>query len=329
MPSPLHDRDKQLYTVSDLLSWTPSKQYRIISEGVLNIKNRMLIFGDEGSWKSILALHTAHCVARGSKWLGFKTYPANVLRLQAELPMYTDRERLDKYCSASKQIYIARDGHTSISSEELDRLDARATDWAYPEHYITRTEQFIHIDESSGWESLKKNIYNCIDLLPKLPLLVILDPLFKMFNRDLSSEVDMKPMLDKIDIIMDEVTNPRICPDPILGISFIIVHHTRKAHIDEQGRPVSMGSQDATGSRALLRWVDTILRIDPVPSDSTMTKVTARFTKHRNAEEVLPTLVIKWNRDTLHPQILSRLLPHYEDEEELELRGELDIAQLE
>ena len=321
--SDIHDRDKQLYTVSDLLSWTPPKQFRIISGGVLNIKNRMLIFGDEGSWKAILALHTAHCIARGSKWLGFKTYPANVLRLQAELPMYTDRDRLEKYCSASKQIYIARDSHTDVTSAELDRLDVRATAWAYPEFAISRTEQFIHIDESSGWESLRKNIMNCISELPPLPLVIILDPLFKMLNRDLSSETDLKPLLDKVDIIMEDASKS------IPGLSFIIVHHTRKSKVDDKGRPVHMGSQDATGSRALLRWVDTILRIDPVPGDSTLTRVTATFTKHRNAEDVLPVLQLRWNRDTLHPQILSRQMPRYEDEEELELRSELDIGQLE
>lgn len=318
----IHDRDKHLFTIQDLLSWIPPPHYRIISGGVLNVKNRMIIFGDEGSWKSILALHTAHCIARGSRWLGFYTYPANVLRLQVELPMYTDRERVEKYCSGSKQIYLAKDSHQTVTSAELDRLDNRATDYAYP-LVISRTEQFLHIDESSGWESLRKNIQMCIAELPQLPLVVILDPLYKMFNRDLSAEIDVKPMLDKIDLVMEDASQS------IPGVSFIIVHHTRKSKTDEQGRPIAMGSQDATGSRALLRWADTILRIDPDPNDPTMTKVTATFTKHRNAEDVLPILILRWNRDTLHPQILSRILPRYEEDEEIELRGELDMEQLE
>ena len=321
--SDIHERDRQLFTTSDLLSWAPPKQYRIISGGILNVKNRMLLFGDEGSWKSILAVHTAQCLARGSRWLGFYTYPANVLRLQIELPMYMDRERLEKYCISSKQIYLARDSHNSITAEQLDRLDLKATEWAYPENAINRTEQFIHIDESSGWESLRRNIMNCIEVLPQLPLVVILDPLYKMFNRDLSKELDVKPMLDKIDLLMEDAS--KLIP----GISFIIIHHTRKTITDDQGRPQNLLSQDATGSRALLRWVDTILRIDPDPSDATMTKVRATFTKHRNAEDALPTLILRWNRDTLHPQILSRIMPKYEDEEDMELRGELDIAQLE
>ncbi len=44
--SELHSRDKQLYTISDLLSWTPPAITRIISDGVLNIRNKMLIFGE-------------------------------------------------------------------------------------------------------------------------------------------------------------------------------------------------------------------------------------------------------------------------------------------
>jgi len=279
----------------------------------------MIIFGDEGSWKSILAVHTAHCIARGSKWLGFKTYPSNTLRLQVELPMYIDRERLDKYCVGSKQIYMARDGKTNVTSEELDKLDAKARAYAYPANYVSRTEQFLHIDESIGWESLLRNIRLLVAEFPDLPLVIILDPLYKMFSRDINEETDVKPLLDKVDLIMDEIKT--------VGISFIIVHHTRKAKSDESGIPIAMGSQDATGSRAWMRWADTVLRIDPDPSDKTLTKVTATFTKHRNADSVLPITNIRWDRDTLHPQIMSRFFPKYEDEGETALRG--DMSQLE
>lgn len=322
MPSSIHDKDKHLFTVHDLLEWQPPQYTRIISSGILNTKNRMFIFGDEGSWKSILAMHTGHCIARGSRWLGFKTYPSNVLRLQVELPLYIDRERLDKYCMGSKQIYLAKDGHSEVTSAQLDALDARATEYAYPTRYVSRTEQFIHIDESFGWESLLRNIRLCVAELPPAPLVVILDPLYKIFNRNISDESDVKPLLDKIDLIMEEVKDT-------VGVSFIIVHHTRKSHIDETGAPINLGSQDATGSRAWMRWADTVLRIDPEPGDSTMTRITATFTKHRNAEDILPSLRIKWNRDTLHPQILHRIMPKHEDDEELDLRGDLNIAQLE
>ena len=313
--SDIHDKDKQLFTITDLLEWKPPHYTRIISSGVLNVGNRLIIFGDEGSWKSILAVHTGHCIARGSRWLGFKTYPSNVLRLQVELPMYIDRERLDKYCAGSEKIFLAKDGKVEVTSKELDKLANNVTDYAFPTNYVSRTEQFIHIDESIGWESLLRNIRAMVAAFPNLPLVVILDPLYKMFNRNISEETDVKPLLDKIDLIMDEVRD--------IGIAFIIVHHTRKSKTDESGVPIAMGSQDATGSRAWMRWADTILRIDPDPTDQTLTKVTATFTKHRNADSVLPITNIRWDRETLHPQIINRFFPKHEDEGDIALRGDL------
>ncbi len=273
----------------------------------------------------MLGMHISHCISRGSTLLGFETSPANVLRLQVELPQYSDRDRTEKYCIASKSIYIAKHRKWVPANElDLTNLDSTATAYAYPNTVINRTEQFIHIDESSGWGSLKQDIENCITTLPSAPLVVILDPLYKMFNRDLNNETDMKPMLDKMDIIMDEASRT------IPGLSFIIIHHTRKSLTTDKGQPVNLGSQDATGSRALVRWCDTNLRIDPVPSDKTLTRVQLTFTKHRNAEEVLPTITLKWNRSTLHPRIMSRNVPEDEGEEdEVELRGDSLLEELE
>ncbi len=328
--SNIHDKDKQLYTVSDLLSWTPPKQYRIISGGVLNIKNRMLIFGDEGSWKSVLAMHISSCIATGSKWLRFNTSACNVLRLQVEMPMYMDRERIEEFCLWSKKIYIAKSLQQVLSPKQLGEVETRAKAFAYPENMISRSEEYIHIDESSGWESLRRNIINCIDILPPLPLVVVLDPLYKMFNRNLSEETDLKPLIDKIDLIMAEVTDPRLFSNPIPGVSFIIVHHTRKSKVDESGKAVNLGSQDATGARTLLRWVDTALRIDPDPYDETETKIHIKFTKHRNAEGVLPRISLRWDKRSIHPQIVSYITPEYAmGEDELEERNEVDLTELE
>jgi len=320
MSSELHSHDKQLYTISDLLSWTPPNITRIISDGVLNIRNKMLIFGDEGSWKSMLALHTAHCVARGTNWLGFRTTPSNTLKLQVELPLYMDRARTEKYCNGSKSIYLSR-----YTQAQPDRLVELSTQYAYPPGVVNRTEQFLHIDESSGFESIKRSIESCISYLPAAPLVVILDPLYKMFNRNLSDEQDVKPMLEKFDVLMEDLGNRSG-----IGISTIIIHHTRKSITDEKGTPLSLGSQDATGSRALVRWADTVLRIDPARGDETKTRVNLTFTKHRNAEALLPLITLRWDKDTLHPRILSRRRPIDESEDnELEIRGDADLSTLE
>jgi hypothetical protein len=323
--SDTHSKSRRLYTIQDLIDWSPPPSTDIIHNGILGVSNRLLIFGDEGSWKSMLAQHLAHCISRGSRVLGFDTSPANVLRLQVELPQYTDRHRTIKYCLASKDIYIAKHRRWVPETElNLNGLEATATAYAYPTTVINRTEQFIHIDESSGWESLKQDITNCVTTLPKAPLVVILDPLYKMFNRDLNNETDIKPLIDKMDILMDEVSNT--AP----GLAFIIIHHTRKSITAEHGQPVNLGSQDATGSRALVRYCDTNLRIDPDPKDKTLTRVNLTFTKYRNAEETLPSITIKWNRDTLHPRIISRYIPEDESEEdEIELRGDSLLQELE
>jgi len=227
--------------------------------------------------------------------------------------MYIDRERIDKYCLGSKQIYLSKDGTAT---------ESMVMSYAYPTRYVSRTEQFIHIDESIGWESLLRDIRLCIAELPPGPIVVIIDPLYKVFNRNISEEVYVKPLLDKIDLIMEEAKDTA-------GVSFIIIHHTRKIKTDDTGNPIDSGSQDATGARTWMRWADTILRIDPDPNDKTMTKVTATFTKHRNAEDVLPVIGLRWNRDTLHPQILWRKMPKYEDTDETEVRGESGLVQLE
>jgi KaiC/GvpD/RAD55 family RecA-like ATPase len=310
--SNLHKADKQLYTIGDLLEWKPPELTRIIHSGILNTKSRMLVFGDEGSWKSILALHTAHSIARGSNWLGFTTTKSNIFRLQVEMPMYMDRVRVQKYCIGSFNIYKAK-------NNGLADVATLANAYAYPPNVASRTEQFIHIDESFGFESLKKNVITCITEMPEAPLVIILDPLYKMFNRDLGKELDVRPMLDRLDLLIEET-----------GASVIIVHHSRKAQVDSEGTSVDMGSQDATGSRAIARWVDTILRIDLLPDDETQSKVLMRFTKHRNAEEPLPILTIKWNRGTLHPQVTSRRIPiDITAEGEIEARGDSNYMVLE
>ena len=79
MPSEIHKVDKSLYTIQDFREWNPPPIRHIIWEGVLDIGQKLQIFGNEGSWKSILALHLAYCLSSGHKWLGFRTSPANVI----------------------------------------------------------------------------------------------------------------------------------------------------------------------------------------------------------------------------------------------------------
>lgn len=233
--------------------------------------------------------------------------------------MYMERARIEKYCLGSEKIFRARHTPENSSPDAFDAYDRAALTYAYPSTVINRTEQFINIDESFGFQSLKEDIETCITELSDRPLVVILDPLYKMFNRDLSSESDVKPLLDKLDVLMSQH-----------DFSVIIVHHSRKSITDESGASVGKGSQDSFGARAWSWWADTVLRIDLAEGDYTDTRVNLTFTKHRNADRLLPSLSVRWDKDTLHPRILNRHIPtDPAQEEEIEVRGDLDYAQLE
>jgi RecA-family ATPase len=322
--SSIHLKDNSLYSISDLQEWKPPSITRIISKGILNVGNRMIIFGDEGSWKSILTNHTAHCLATGTSWLGWHTTRCNVFRLQVELPMYSDRERTLKYCEGAKQIYISkhRSEYTDESSNQNSSLlYTRAMQFAYPPNIISRTEHYVHFDESFGIESLKKNIEHCITNLERLPLVLILDPLYLLVGGNTNDTTEMRRFLDNINTIIADYERKGF------SLAVILIHHSRKSHTDETGAAQNMGSQDATGTRAFSYWADTIIRLDL--SNKNSCRVHFAFTKHRNAEEELPALDIRWHRDTLHPQVTNRILAHDElDEEERDIRSESDYTLL-
>jgi RecA-family ATPase len=319
--SDLHKLDSDLYTIQDLSHWKPPSVTRIIGSGILNTGTRLLIFGDEGSWKSILSIHTAHSIATGSYWLGWSTQQCNVLKIQVELPMYSDRERTLKYCSSHEKIFYHKNLVGCKTDSDIANLKSLAHVAAYPPNIINRTENFIHFDESFGIASLDKNIRACISSLPFRPLVIIFDPLYMVMGGDINKEVDMKKFLDNINIMLTKYEKEGC------QLAAIIIHHNRKDHTDAQGQAINMGSQDATGSRALSRWADTIIRLDLDKTNSRRVKF--HFTKHRNAENDLPDLELKWHRETLHPQVVKRFIQKDEKEEdELEIRSESEYGML-
>ena len=317
MPSDLHRKDKALFTLRDLKEWKPPAVTRIIQGGILNLQGKMVIFGGEGTWKSMVAQHLAHHLARGTDWLGFHTSLCNVIKVQVELPQYEDRERMLKYIEGSRRVYLARHLPLQPTSDQLAYHNKQAEEYASPTNMVYRTSQFLHIDESSGFESLKKNIILTQTEMPDLPLVLILDPLYKMFNRDLSSGEDISALINKFDVAMEE-----------LNFTTVIVAHSRKTQMDEEGNPQNLGSQDISGSRHLANWVDTIIRIDAGKGDETNTRFDFTFTKHRTAHIVIPRITVKWDTHTLHPIIINRKLPVDYKVDEGEIRDDYDFSHL-
>jgi hypothetical protein len=235
--------------------------------------------------------------------------------------MYSDRERMLKYCSAHEKIFYQKNLAACKSESDIDNLKKLSHIAAYPFNIINRTDNFIHFDESFGLASLDKNIRACITSLPLRPLVILFDPLYMIMGGDINKEIDMKKFLDNINITLNKYEKEGC------QLACIIIHHNRKDHTDDKGQAVNMGSQDATGSRALSRWADTIIRLDLDKKNSR--RVHFHFTKHRNAETDLPDLDLKWHRETLHPQVVGRYMPKDDKEDdELDIRSEADYTQL-
>jgi RecA-family ATPase len=313
--SSIHAKDSDLYTVADLQHWQPPSVLRIIHKGIFNVNNRMLIFGDEGSWKSILTIHTAHCLANGSEWFGFKTTQCNVLKIQVELPLYSDRERTLKYESGHERILSAK----ILKNYNLPEEKTKALEWvkaqSHPTNLINKTATFYHIDESFAYENMKKAIDICLTELPSHPLVVILDPLYMLVGGNPNDGAEMKKLLTNIDLAMSYYASKNFY------ISFIVIHHMKKPDVDSNGHNVNGGSNDQSGTRDFQKWADTVIRLDLSPANSK--RVDFRFTKHRNAEEDLPDMELKWHRETLHPQVTARYIrKDPKDEDEIEIRGD-------
>ncbi len=321
-PSEIHQQDKDLYTVQDFQEWKPPPVKHIIWDGVLDVGHRLQIFGDEGSWKSGLALHMAYSISTGRRWLGFKTSPANVLLIQGEMGMVSMHSRTKKYTDGTKKIYLAKPG--DVPNEE-----ARAMELAYPNNVYTQVVEFLHLDEQAGINSVRRKLDEVIMASPQLPVVLILDPLYKMFHHDLTVAHEVTYFQENIDILRHDYNEPT--KEGIQRqFAVVFVHHSRKGSVDRDGVKVNQGSDESFGAKQLNWWSDTIMNTSLDTDDDTKTTINLTFTKHgRDAEGLLPKLIkIRWNKDTLHPRVMEKIMPHY-PEDELELRGDEELRQLE
>lgn len=321
MSSEINKLDKDLLSVQDLIDWKPPPLQRIIWNGVLDVGGKFELFGNEGSWKSASALHLAFSVATGRKWLGFKTSPANVIYLVAEGGRAATRNRVVKYCSGTKSIYLAKSGDIP---NELARCEALS----YPSNVVIRYIDMLHLDEQAGIHSLRRNIDSLIMCSPPLPILVIIDPLYKMFHHDLTKANEMSYFIENIDLLLSDYNREK--DGYLRQLAVVVIHHPRKVSSDNEGREVRHGSDESFGAKELSWWFDTVMQMNLDPRDKTKASVDVEFTKHgRNAEAALPEYIkLRWDRGTLHPQIITRRMPQI-PEDEISLRGNELLANLE
>ncbi len=154
-------------SLADLVAWQPPKVKYIISHGILLPETRMIIYGRYGSWKSMLAIHTAFCLAEGRTWITYTVAPSKSLLVQTELPKSPFRDRVLKYAKGNE-----------INSENI---------------YFW-TEVGLRLDTPYGLAALDA------ELKERQPQVLIIDPIYKTMTQDISKSVDVQKLLDNIDL---------------------------------------------------------------------------------------------------------------------------------
>jgi len=269
MPSNIDD-------IQSLSIWEPAHNAdELISNGLLSPGSRMIYFGGPKSWKTILAQHTAFCLATGRDWLGFHTRICIPFKLQVELPKAIEKKRVLKYSNAMLQL-------------------TGRPDLASPPNMYFRTDNYIKLDTPAGVKSLEQNLDLISRRYPHNTIVLILDPVYKLITGHIEDSYDVQRLLDHLDLMMGQ-----------FNLAIILVHHARKSRISNDGSIVDLGAEESTGSRYLANWCDTMIQLRLVNPRESQVEVMLNFVHTRNAEEDLPNIKVKWERSTLLPTILS------------------------
>lgn len=161
----------EVQNLKDFLSWHPPVVQEIISNGILLPESKLVLHGKYKSWKSMLAMDMALCIAKGRPWFNHATSKVPVFSLQIEVAKAAYQNRLLKYTK-----------HNDCLSSNL----------------FVATEHYIKIDSSFGMNDLDKAIKLCS------PKVVIIDPLYKVISGDLNDSRDVVKFEDNIDILIDK-----------------------------------------------------------------------------------------------------------------------------
>jgi len=180
--------------------------------------------------------------------------------------------------------------HTSRSSVLLVQLEipkaafrARIQKYTgahdlYPDNIHFACQHYLKLDRDSGKATLDRVIGGI------KPDVVIIDPVYKILSGNISDSYDMMKLLDNFDDLMDRH-----------NFSLILVTHTRKPKVDEEGDPIDRGLEEIMGSSYLPNWVDGALGIKVMGLDL----VQVSFPALRHAEKPLDPVMVKINRQSL------------------------------
>ena len=239
-------------SLKDLLAWQPPQVREIISAGILPVGAKLVLAGEEESYKTMLSTYAGFCIALGLPLLGFKTAQTRVGMLQAELTKSMFRSRIEQL--------ITQHNHPLKGA---DIFFATALD--------------IKLNKPAGFSQLAAAVREL-----KLGLL-ILDPLYKVLQGDVSDWQEMDRLTTNLDFLCRQY-----------GCSIWLVHHRRKRQLTG-GEILDLGGDELIGSSNLKDWADSILRLDKLEGDKRL----LRFSKCRNARDLLQPIEIRFDRRDL------------------------------
>lgn len=201
-------------------------------EGFWTRESHGIIAGEPKSFKTTIALDMAVAIASGGKFLGeFQTIEQGpVLIIQNENAPWILKDRLEKITAARGLV-----GKVRRTSEGLFVTFPSPL----PLYFIN--QQGVNLLDPIYQKTLEKAI-KTLD-----PVLIILDPLYLMFDGDVNSAKDLNPVLNWLLRIKNDY-----------GIGVMLIHHMNKGG-NRSG--VVRGGQRMLGSTTLHGWVESALYI--------------------------------------------------------------------
>lgn len=184
-------------------------------EGLVDPQSIIIIGGGSKIGKTIFALNLGLRLAQGRPFLDFPiTSPTKVLLIQQEV----------RDASIQKRLKIMLTGIT-----------------VPPDNFYYKGMCALKIDTPEGVATLRKWVS---DIKPQV---LILDPLYKLHNRDENSSREMLLVIDEIDRLRRDY-----------GLAVIIVHHHTKQAKKQAG------ARQLRGSSVLFDYGDSYLSLSPI-----------------------------------------------------------------
>lgn len=233
--------DPAIVTIKNAImdeSLLPAEPLALV-EGVIEERSKVLISGAPKTWKSFLMISLGIAIATGTKWLGLQCQQAPIAYVNLEI------------------------GEAKFARRVYDMAIASGADKKL-------LEQNFKIIETKGFITLEQLMNKLVqDDAIKSCELIIIDPLYKIFDGSENNQEDMAAFFAQIDKTIES-----------LGCTVVIVHHHSKGF--QAGKDIV---DRACGSNVLGRDPDTVISIERI--EDTSNAMRAEFSL-RGFEEMEP-----------------------------------------